>query len=37
VPLTAAKFGNRPAVVNSHVDTGLPPTHPTYEVLVVDA
>ncbi len=35
VPLTAAKFGNRLAVVNSHLDTGLPPTNPTYEVLVV--
>jgi sugar lactone lactonase YvrE len=37
VPLTAAKFGNRLAVVNSHLDTGYPPTNPTYEVLVVDA
>jgi hypothetical protein len=37
VPLTAVKFGNRLAVVNSHLDTGFPPTHPTYEVLVVDA
>jgi sugar lactone lactonase YvrE len=37
VPLTAAKFGNRLAVVNSHLDTGFPPTHPTYEVIVVGA
>jgi hypothetical protein len=36
-PLTAKKFGNRLAVVNSHLDTGLPPTSPTYEVVVVDA
>ena len=36
-PLTAVKFGNRLAVVNSHVDTGLPPTNPTYEVVVVNA
>lgn len=33
-PLTAAKFGNRLAVVNSHLDTG---TSPTYEVVVVGA
>ena len=37
VPLTAAKFGNRLAVTNSHLDTGFPPTNPTYEVLVVHA
>lgn len=37
IPLTAAKFGNKLAVVNSHLDTGYPPTHPTYEVLLVDA
>jgi hypothetical protein len=37
VPLTAVKFGNRLAVVNSHLDTGYPPTSPTYEVFVVDA
>ena len=37
IPLTAVKFGNRLAVVNSHLDTGLPPTNPTYEVVVVDA
>jgi hypothetical protein len=24
-------------VVNSHLDTGLPPNHPTYEVIVVNA
>jgi len=33
-PLTAARFGDRLAVVNSHLDTG---TSPTYEVVVVDA
>jgi sugar lactone lactonase YvrE len=37
VPLTAVKFGNRLAVVNSHLDTGYPPTSPTYEVLVIHA
>ena len=37
IPLTAAKFGGQLAVVNSHLDTGLPPNHPTYEVIVVDA
>lgn len=37
IPLTAAKFGNRLAVTNSHFDTGVPPRHPTYEVLVVGA
>jgi sugar lactone lactonase YvrE len=37
VPLTAVKVGNRLAVVNSHLDTGFPPTNPTYEVLVVHA
>jgi sugar lactone lactonase YvrE len=37
IPLTAAKFGDRLAVVNSHLDTGLPPNHPTYEVIVVNA
>jgi len=37
-PLTAAKFGDRLAVVNSHLDTGdFPPTSPTYEVIVVHA
>jgi sugar lactone lactonase YvrE len=35
VPLSAAKFGDRLAVVNSHLDTGYPPTSPTYEVVVV--
>jgi sugar lactone lactonase YvrE len=37
IPLTAAKFGDRLAVVNSHLDTGLPPKSPTYEVVVVNA
>jgi hypothetical protein len=36
-PLTAEKFGDRLAVVNSHLDTGLPPTSPTYEIVVVHA
>jgi hypothetical protein len=34
VPTTAAMYGNRLAVVNSHFDTGFPPTSPTYEVIV---
>lgn len=34
VPTTAARFGSRLAVVNSHFDTGFPPTSPTYEVIV---
>jgi len=37
VPLATAKFGNQLAVVNSHLDTGIPPTNPTYEVVVVPA
>jgi hypothetical protein len=37
VPTTAARFGHRLAVVNSHFDTGFPPTAPEYEVVVVDA
>lgn len=37
VPTTAALFGNRLAAANSHFDTGIPPTSPTYEVVVVDA
>jgi sugar lactone lactonase YvrE len=37
VPVTAARFGDRLAVVNSHLDTGFPPNHPTYEVLVLRA
>lgn len=36
-PVTAAKFGHRLAVVNSHLGTGFPPTNPTYEVVVVEA
>ncbi|WP_410564275.1 hypothetical protein [Amycolatopsis sp. cmx-4-61] len=34
-PVSAAKIGNRLAVVNSHIYSGYPPTSPTYEVLVV--
>jgi sugar lactone lactonase YvrE len=37
VPTTAALFGYRLAAVNSHFDTGIPPTAPEYEVVVVDA
>jgi hypothetical protein len=37
VPLTAVKYGNHLAVVNSHLDTGYPPTSKSYEVLVVHA
>lgn len=36
-PVEAAKFGDRLAVVNSHLLTGFPPTNPTYEVVVVHA
>ncbi len=32
---TAALFGTRLAVVNGHIDTGFPPTSPTYEVVLV--
>jgi sugar lactone lactonase YvrE len=35
-PTTAARFGNRLAVVNAKIDTGLPPTADQYEVIVVD-
>ncbi|HEX4725112.1 MAG TPA: hypothetical protein VH333_21550 [Pseudonocardiaceae bacterium] len=34
-PLTSIKFGDRIAVVNSHIDSGFPPVSPTYEVLVM--
>jgi len=37
VPTTAALFGDRLAAVNSHFDTGTPPTSSTYEVIVVSA
>jgi sugar lactone lactonase YvrE len=36
-PSTAALFGSRLAVVNTHFDTGFPPTSPTYEVIVRNA
>ena len=36
VPATAARHGSRLAVVNAKFDTGLPPTAPQYEVVVVD-
>lgn len=37
ITANAALFGNRLAVVNTHFDTGFPPTHPTYEIVVVKA
>lgn len=36
IPATAARFGNRLAVVNAKFDTGFPPTADRYEVVVVD-
>jgi sugar lactone lactonase YvrE len=36
-PSTAAKFGNRLAVVNAKFDTGFPPTADQYEVVVVNS
>ena len=36
VPTTAARHGGRLAVVNAKFDTGIPPTAPQYEVVVVD-
>lgn len=36
-PVSAAKIGNQLAVVNSHIFSGLPPTSPTYEILLVGA
>lgn len=36
VPSTAARLGNRLAVVNAKFDTGFPPTADQYEVVVVD-
>jgi sugar lactone lactonase YvrE len=33
-PSTAARFGDKLAVVNAHFDTGVPPTAPQYEVVV---
>jgi hypothetical protein len=35
VPATAARFGNRLAVVNAKFDTGFPPTATEYEVVLV--
>ncbi|HEV2071404.1 MAG TPA: hypothetical protein VGR26_16570 [Acidimicrobiales bacterium] len=35
VPTTAARFGNRLAVVNAKFDTGFPPTADQYEVVLV--
>jgi sugar lactone lactonase YvrE len=36
-PTTAAKFGDRLAVVNAKFDTGFPPTADQYEVIVVNS
>lgn len=36
IPSTAARFGNRLAVVNAKFDTGFPPTADQYEVVVVN-
>jgi sugar lactone lactonase YvrE len=36
IPTTAARDGNRLAVVNAKFDTGFPPTATSYEVVVVD-
>jgi hypothetical protein len=36
-PSTAARFGNRLAVVNAKFDTGIPPTADQYEVVLVNA
>jgi len=35
-PSTAARFGNRLAVVNAKFDTGIPPTADQYEVVLVN-
>ena len=35
VPATAARFGNRLAVINAKFDTGFPPTASQYEVVLV--
>lgn len=35
IPATAARFGNRLAVVNAKFDTGFPPTAAEYEVVLV--
>jgi sugar lactone lactonase YvrE len=37
IPTTAARFGNRLAVVNAKFDTGFPPTATSFEVTVVAA
>ena len=37
VPTTAARFGNRLAVVNAKFDTGIPPTAKQFEVILVNA
>ena len=36
IPTTAARFGNRLAVVNAKFDTGIPPTADQYEVVLVN-
>jgi sugar lactone lactonase YvrE len=35
-PTTAARFGNRLAVVNAKFDTGFPPSATSFEVVIVD-
>jgi hypothetical protein len=35
VPTTAARFGNRLALVNAKFDTGIPPTATQFEVVLV--
>jgi hypothetical protein len=37
VPTTVALYGNKLAVVNSHFDTGVPPTADQYEIVLVRA
>jgi sugar lactone lactonase YvrE len=36
VPTTVARHGNTLALVNAKFDTGIPPTAPTYEVVIVE-
>jgi sugar lactone lactonase YvrE len=36
IPTTAARDGNRLAIVNAKFDTGFPPTATSYEVVVVN-
>jgi sugar lactone lactonase YvrE len=36
VPATVARFGSRLVLSNTHFDTGVPPSAPEYEVVIVD-